>query len=138
MDMGITITSRTMTKIASELDAKKLNVDGVTTGASSVEKERSPKGLENEKNNQSSQNTFTKSDVAEAAEKINTMFQNENRSLQFKVDEDSGRTVINVVDSNTGEQIKQIPSEELLEISRRIVAQLDTEEITGVLVKNSA
>lgn len=138
MDMGITITSRTMTRTASELDAKKLNVEGVTTGASSVEKERSPKGLENEKNNQSSQNTFTKSDVAEAAEKINTMFQNENRSLQFKVDEDSGRTVINVVDSNTGEQIKQIPSEELLEISRRIVAQLDTEEITGVLVKNSA
>ena len=138
MDIGITITSRTMTRTASELDAKKLNVEGVTTGASSVEKERSPKGLENEKNNQSSQNTFTKSDVAEAAEKINTMFQNENRSLQFKVDEDSGRTVINVVDSNTGEQIKQIPSEELLEISRRIVAQLDTEEITGVLVKNSA
>lgn len=138
MDMGITITSRTMTKTASELDAKKLNVEGVTTGASSVEKERSPKGLENEKNNQSSQNAFTKSDVAEAADKINTMFQNENRSLQFKVDEDSGRTVINVVDSNTGEQIKQIPSEELLEISRRIVAQLDTEEITGVLVKNSA
>jgi flagellar protein FlaG len=134
MDMGITITSRTMTKTASELDAKNLHPDG----ASSVQNQRSPKGLENENNNERSQDVISKSDITEAADKINTMFQNENRSLQFKVDEDSGRTVINVVDTNTGEQIKQIPSEELLEISRRIVAQLDTDDITGVLVKNSA
>ena len=138
MDMGISTVSRTMTKTASELDAKKLQPEGNPAGASPVQKDPLTKAVADEKNNQSSQDAITKSDVAEAADKINTMFQNENRSLQFKLDEDSGRTVINVVDTKTGEQIKQIPSEELLEISRKIAAQLDTEAITGVLVQNRA
>ncbi len=138
MDMGITTVSRTMTKTASELDAKKLHSEGTPVGALPVQKEPLTKAVEDEKKNQPSQDAITKSDVAEAADKINTLFQNENRSLQFKLDEDSGRTVINVVDTKTGEQIKQIPSEELLEISRKIAAQLDTEAITGVLVQNRA
>jgi flagellar protein FlaG len=107
-------------------------------GALSVQKEPLTNAVEDEKTNQPSQDGITKSDVAAAADKINTLFQNENRSLQFKLDEDSGRTVINIVDTKTGEQIKQIPSEELLEISRKIAAQLDTEAITGVLVQNRA
>lgn len=138
MDMGITTVSRTMTKTASELDAKKLHPEGQPDGALSVSKERPPSGFEDENNTQRSQDKINQSDVVEAAHKINTMFQNENRSLQFNVDEDSGRTVINIVDTKTGEQIKQIPSEELLDISRKIAAQLDTEQITGVLVQNRA
>ena len=34
-----------------------------------------------------------------------------NRSLRFQVDEESGRDVIKVVDKNSGELIKQYPSE---------------------------
>ncbi len=36
------------------------------------------------------------------------------RSLQFRVDEDSGRVVVSVRDPSTGELIRQIPSEEAL------------------------
>ncbi|WP_417614601.1 flagellar protein FlaG [Oceanisphaera sp.] len=43
-----------------------------------------------------------------------------NRSLQFRVDEDSGRNVVTVLDSDTGDVIRQIPSEELLDVIARL------------------
>ena len=51
-----------------------------------------------------------------------------NRSLQFQVDEESGRDVIKVVDKNSGELIKQYPSEEVLSL----VAKLS--ETAGFLI----
>ena len=43
-----------------------------------------------------------------------------NRSLQFKVDEDSGRDVIKVLDKDSGEVIKQYPSEEVLSLVSKL------------------
>jgi len=37
-----------------------------------------------------------------------------NRNIEFSVDEDSGRDVIKVIDKNTGDLLKQYPSEEVL------------------------
>lgn len=42
------------------------------------------------------------------------------RNLQFSIDEGSGRTVVKVVDSNTKEVIRQIPSEEILAIAESL------------------
>lgn len=42
------------------------------------------------------------------------------RDLQFKVDEDSGRTIITVIDSESGQIVRQIPSEELLQIANSV------------------
>jgi len=42
------------------------------------------------------------------------------RDLQFKVDEELDRTVIRVVDSDTGELIRQIPDDIFLELARRL------------------
>lgn len=43
-----------------------------------------------------------------------------NKNLRFSVDEESGREVISVVDKVSGELIRQIPSEEMLELASRI------------------
>ncbi|WP_445397066.1 flagellar protein FlaG [Zobellella sp. An-6] len=51
-----------------------------------------------------------------------------NRGLKFRVDEDSGRQVVTVVDNNSGDVIRQIPSEELLEVVTRLA------EATGGLI----
>lgn len=51
-----------------------------------------------------------------------------NRGLEFSVDKDSGRDVIKVLDKNSGELIKQYPSEEVLSL----VAKLS--EATGNFV----
>lgn len=41
-------------------------------------------------------------------------------SLDFSVDDDTGRTIVKVVDSETKEVIRQIPSQEMLEISKAL------------------
>ena len=51
-----------------------------------------------------------------------------NRSLQFKVDEESGRDVIKVLDKDSGEVIKQYPSEEVLSLVSKL------SESAGILI----
>ena len=42
------------------------------------------------------------------------------RNLQFSTDEESGRLVVKVIASDTGELIRQLPSEEALRIARAL------------------
>ena len=58
--------------------------------------------------------------LQQAVERVQEQVQTVRRDLQFNVDEESGKTVIKVMDSQTGETIRQIPSEEMLEISRAL------------------
>ncbi|MDH3645495.1 MAG: flagellar protein FlaG [Gammaproteobacteria bacterium] len=44
------------------------------------------------------------------------------RDLQFTVDENSGRTIITVIDSESGKIVRQIPSEELLQIAETVAS----------------
>ncbi|WP_340674596.1 flagellar protein FlaG [Paraperlucidibaca sp.] len=39
------------------------------------------------------------------------------RKLEFSIDEDSGRNVVKVIDSDSGDVIRQFPSEEVLKLS---------------------
>lgn len=55
--------------------------------------------------------------VEQAVNQMNQFVQTLNRDLQFSVDEDSGRTVVKVLDTETKEVIRQIPSEELLRMA---------------------
>ncbi|MDP2028146.1 MAG: flagellar protein FlaG [Thiobacillus sp.] len=56
--------------------------------------------------------------VAVAA--INQVMQQANQSLEFSVDTSTNRTVVKMVDTGTGELIRQFPSEAVLAISRGI------------------
>lgn len=58
--------------------------------------------------------------VKQAVERINEMMQNGQQSLRFAVDEDSGRTVVRVMDARTEEVIRQIPSEETLRFAEYV------------------
>lgn len=59
--------------------------------------------------------------VEQAVSQVNEFVQNLNRDLQFTVDDDSGRTVIKVLDNETKEVIRQIPPEELLRIANYLL-----------------
>jgi len=58
--------------------------------------------------------------------------QNLQRSLHFSVDKASGETVVRVIDTETKEVIRQIPTEELLVIAERL------RETAGLLVSERA
>jgi flagellar protein FlaG len=72
-------------------------------------------------------------DVAqEVAQGLNQLVHELHRELRFSVDHDSGETVIKVVDQETDEVVRQIPSEEVVALRKRL------EEAAGVIFKDSA
>ena len=56
-----------------------------------------------------------------AVSQINDYVQNLQRNLQFTVDEATGKDVVTIIDSESKEVIRQLPSEEALELARRLV-----------------
>ncbi|CAM3018809.1 flagellar protein FlaG [Pseudoalteromonas distincta] len=81
------------------------------------------------KANESLSNTELSPDKLEkVAQQLQDFMGEMNRSIQFKVDEDSGRNVIKVIDKESGDLVKQYPSEEVLGIVSKLA------EATGVLV----
>ena len=75
-------------------------------------------------------------ELKKVVEQLNEHVQMIQRDLQFSVDEDSGRTVVRVVNSETQELVRQIPSEEVLRISRALQEQLDNSK--GLIFQTSA
>lgn len=65
-------------------------------------------------------------DVKRAARQLETFMQSMNRYLEFRVDEDSGRTVVTVKDRTTGDTIRQIPSEEVLRLAQNLGGKAHT------------
>jgi flagellar protein FlaG len=60
------------------------------------------------------------SSLQEAVSVVEKHVANLQRALEFKVDEGTGRTVVTVSDRETGELIRQIPSEEALALAARL------------------
>lgn len=82
-----------------------------------------------------SQEPATQQEVAEAMENLKQAVAGVSdmaRNLQFSIDEDTGRTVVKIVDPETQEVIRQIPSEQLLSIAKSLASS------TGLLVKQQA
>lgn len=65
-------------------------------------------------------------DVKRAAQQLEAHMQGMNRYLEFRVDEDSGRTVVTVKDKTTGETIRQIPSEEIMRLAHNLGGKAHT------------
>jgi flagellar protein FlaG len=58
--------------------------------------------------------------LAKAAQQIEEYLRSSGRDLEFRIDEATGRTVVSVRDPQTGEVIRQIPSEEALRIAQHL------------------
>lgn len=76
-------------------------------------------------------------DIAAMVDELNEAIPLRARQLQFAIDEDANRTVISVLDKESGETIRQIPSKEALELIARLrEASEGAEQIVGVLVNS--
>ncbi len=58
--------------------------------------------------------------ISSAVDNLNQYVQTIRRELEFSIDENSGRTVIKVLDAETKEVIRQIPPEEVVSLSRNL------------------
>lgn len=59
-------------------------------------------------------------EMQEVIEVANAALKNANNSLQFQIDESLEQPIVSVVDQDSGEVIRQLPSEEIVRISRSI------------------
>lgn len=73
--------------------------------------------------------------IETALDEVTNFVQTQNRQLDFSFDEQSNRSIIKVTDSDSGEMIRQIPSEDVLKLAQRIKElQTDAGEAIGVLI----
>ena len=70
--------------------------------------------------------------INQALDEVRNALQPVAQNLLFSLDSDTGKTVIKIVDASTDEVIKQIPSEEILAISKALG------KLQGLLVKQEA
>jgi len=47
---------------------------------------------------------------------------NLNKGLAFRIDEDSGKSIVTIYDKRTGDVVRQIPDEDMLALSRQLAA----------------
>jgi len=89
------------------------------------------------------QNTVVKADVKEtslelvksAAAQGNSILQATNRNLEFQVDESTKKVVVKIVDSKSGDVVRQIPSEDMLAFIKRMQ---DLEGPQGIMLQDRA
>jgi flagellar protein FlaG len=70
--------------------------------------------------------------VRESVEKLNNFIRPYVTSLQFSVDKDLGRVVVKIMDNETKEVLKQIPSEDVLALTKALG------KVAGLIVRQEA
>jgi len=80
----------------------------------------------------SESNKPTQQAIAKAADDIQKFVNEMGRNLQFSIDKTTGYNVVRVINPETSEIIRQLPSEELLKIAERM------KEMGSVLVRQKA
>jgi flagellar protein FlaG len=74
----------------------------------------------------------TAAELAKAVEAVNKSLDSRNQAIEFSIDDTDKRPIIKVVDQQTKEVIRQIPSEEMLEIARAL------DKAQGLLINHKA
>lgn len=66
--------------------------------------------------------TKKKEELHKAVKELNEYVKSMDRGLSFHLDEESGRQVITVIEVSSGDIIRQIPDEKMLEVARELAA----------------
>jgi flagellar protein FlaG len=79
-------------------------------------------------------NAPTQAHIQSAVDGMNKMMKQNDSGLEFSIDQDTKRTIIKLVESRTGDVIRQYPTEDMLAITRAI----DQMQQHGVLLNQKA
>lgn len=58
--------------------------------------------------------------VREAIKEVQQSVANNSTSLQFSIDRATGRTIVSIIDAETKEVVRQIPTEEVMKLARAL------------------
>ena len=94
-----------------------------------------PPAVTKEKDSPQKASKLSQEELEQAVTKANSFLQTVQRGLQFRIDKDTNVTVVKVVDSASGETVRQIPAEETLYMLKHLS---EMESKLGALFKTSA
>jgi len=79
----------------------------------------------------------SKEELDKTVVKLNDSLQVVQRNLEFSIDKELGQVVINVIDKKTKDIVRQIPSEEVLELAKNLhkISKEATEKLEERMVK---
>ena len=108
---------------------------------SSENQESNQDSLDLSKVNANTVDTMAREEQSQAIEvavkEVESFLQVQNRNLSFSIDDNTDRSVVTVKDSSSGDVIRQIPSEEVLQLAERIKSlQEDIGSSVGVFINN--
>ncbi|ENY71961.1 flagellar protein FlaG [Aeromonas diversa CDC 2478-85] len=66
------------------------------------------------------QTVTSQAELEKQAQELQELLKSKGWAVNYQIDEDLGRTIIRVMDSETQELIRQIPSEEMVNISKKL------------------
>jgi len=125
-DMNVPILKSITTDYGNQQDNVNSQVESVkqAEAAAQVEEQRKAQQQESEK-------PIGNEELESVVTEMNSVAQNLQRDLLFSVDEKSGGTFVKVIDKETEEVVREIPSKEVREIKARL------EEVAGLIFKQS-
>ena len=74
----------------------------------------------------------TVAELAQAVKNLNKAMQDHGQNLEFSIDTDTKRTVVKIIDQSTSEVLRQIPSQEAIEIAKAL------DQSSGLLIRQKA
>jgi len=107
----------------------------VTPGSTTAAKPAAPAATDSKPTGKAASKEDAQSElkeVTQAVSNINKAMQFMSRQLEFSIDTDSERTIVKVIDQQTREVIRQMPTKEALEIGKAL------EKAQGLLIKQTA
>jgi flagellar protein FlaG len=110
----------------------KLNIKGMEEQKKEARKKTNEKGT-------SEKLQTGKEELYKSVETANKMMTLSSYHLQFRVDKDSERIQVKLYDNETDEVIREIPSDQMLELSAKIKELIETfQKLVGVFVDEIA
>ena len=97
-----------------------VQISSVPRAAGGVVSSRAPADVKSDVAVLSQAGKISVEQVEQSVEKINQFFENTDYGLQFSVDNDTGKNMIKVTDRESGDVIRQLPSESMLKLSRAV------------------
>jgi len=110
------VTKVSFSPLVREVDNTQKPNSKVDVADNQVEKAREEGG----DNKLSTSNVTSLDEARKLVEEGNKILDNVQRNLQFKVDDSTKRVVMSIVDKQTGETIRQVPSEDILALAKRM------------------
>ena len=127
-----TVVAPTATSFKSSSDRQSGSTDVSQANRSGNSFQENDIRTSNQANGNSNENTASETQVTDAVEKLSKFVSTIRPEISFSVDQSSGTRVVKILDSQSKEVLRQIPSEEAIQLAQAL------DKLQGLFVRDKA